>query len=109
MILAWVISLLLLCSSLLLYLERTTALRIFELATIEASQKNLMAAEQSVIECEKNLTNLSAIKVNDCFIESLGKNYWCITSKQTPAIEIHVVVDEKMNMVTRLNWRQAFE
>lgn len=109
MILAWVISLFLLCSSLVMYLEGLTALRIFEMNSIEIAQKSFINAEQAVIECEKNMTNLSAIKDHQCFIESIGKNHWRISSKQKPAIEIHVLVDVKTNTVTRLNWRQVFE
>jgi hypothetical protein len=109
MILAWVISLLLLCSSLIAYLERITSLRILEIKTIEQAQEQFIAAEKSVLECEKNITNVSAISENDCFIQSVGKDLWLISSKEKPSIHIHVLVDEKSGAVTRLNWRQAFE
>lgn len=92
-----------------MYLEGLTALRIVEATSIENSQKHFMESEKAVIECENNITNLFAIKDHQCFIESVGKHRWRISSKQKPAIEIHVLVDEKTNVVTRLNWRQVFE
>lgn len=109
MILAWVISLLLLCSSLISYLERLGSLRIIEVSTMQSAQNNFMNAERSVLECEKNLTNLAELKDNACFIQAIGKNYWLITSKEKPAIQIGVVIDEKTGVVSRVNWRQIFE
>lgn len=109
MILAWVISLILLCTSLISYLERLSALRIIEVNTMQLAQKNFMKAEQSILECEKNMTNLTHLKENTCFIQSRGKNYWLITSKDKPAIQIGVVIDENTGIVSRINWRQVFE
>ncbi len=109
MILAWVISLLLLCSSLVAYLERLNALRIVEIKTIELAQKNFLAAEKAVLDCEKNLTTLADLKEHACFIQSVGKNRWLISSKEKPTIQIGVVIDEKNHSVTRVNWRQVFE
>ena len=109
MILAWVMSLLLLCSSLIIYLERLTVLHMMEVKTIEYAQNRFMEAEKSVLECEQNITHLSASKEDNCFIQSVGKGLWLISSKEKPSIQIHVFVDEKSGSVTRLNWRQAFE
>ncbi|QWD96853.1 hypothetical protein [Polynucleobacter sp. MG-6-Vaara-E2] len=109
MILAWVISLLLLCSSLIVYLERLTVLRVMEVKTIEHAQEQFIAAEKSVLQCEDNITNTSVLTENDCFIEPAGKNQWRISSKEKPSIQIHVHVNEKSGVVSRLNWRQAFE
>ena len=109
MILAWVISLLLLCSSLVTYLERLNALRIVEVKTIEVAQRNFIAAENAVLECEKNLTVLADLKENHCFIQSVGKNRWLISSKERPGIQIGVFIDEKTGLVNRINWRQVFE
>jgi len=109
MILAWIISLLLLCASLVVHLERLTALRIVEVKTIEMVQKNFIAAEKVVLDCQNNLTTLSALTENSCFIQPISKNIWLITSKQKPAIQIHVALDEKSGIATRINWRQAFE
>jgi hypothetical protein len=109
MILAWIISLLLLCASLVVHLERLTALRIVEVKTIEMVQKNFIAAEKAVLDCQNNLTALSALTENSCFIQPISKNIWLITSKQKPAIQIHVALDEKSGIATRINWRQAFE
>ena len=76
MILVWVISLLLLCSSLLVCLERLTALRIAEVKTIAMAQQGFMESEKSVLACEKNLSNLSTLSENTCFIQSISKNHW---------------------------------
>ena len=109
MILAWVISLVLLCSSLVAYLERLNALRIVEVKTMEVAQKNFIAAENAVLECEKNFATLATLKENECFIQSVGNNHWLISSKEKPAIQTGVVFDEKTGVVTRENWRQVFE
>jgi len=109
MILAWIISLLLLCASLVVHLERLTALRIVEVKTIEMVQKNFIVAEKAVLDCQNNLTALSALTENSCFIQPISKNIWLITSKQKPAIQIHIALDEKSGIATRINWRQAFE
>jgi hypothetical protein len=108
-ILAWVISLLLLCSTLLIHLERLSALRIIEVNTIESAQSKFIAAEKSIAQCEAHISNLSALTRNDCYIQSVGKNMWRITSKENPIIEIHIDVDEKTGTVRRMNWRQIFE
>jgi len=109
MILVWVTSLLLLGSSLLVCLERFTALRIVEVNTIAMAQQDFMESEKSVLACEKNLSNLSTLSENTCFIQSISKNHWLITSKSKPAIQVHVALDEKTGIATRLNWRQVFE
>ena len=109
MILAWVISLLLLCSSLINYLEKLNALRIIEVKTIELAQKHFIAAEKAVLECEQNITNLAKLQQSACFVQSAGKNRWLISSKEKPAIQIGLVIDEKTGVATRFNWRQVFE
>ena len=109
MILAWVISLLLLCSSLIVYLERLNALRMTEIKTIEQSQTHFFNAEKAVLECEQNITHLADLNENACFIQSAGKHRWLISSKEKPAIQIGVVIDEKTGTATRINWRQVFE
>ena len=109
MILAWVISLLLLCSSLVSYLERLNALRIVEVKTMELAQKHFIAAEKAVLECEQNISNIANLEKNACFIQSVGRNRWLISSKEKPAIQIGVVIDEKTGVATRFNWRQVLE
>ena len=109
MILAWVISLLLLCSSLVTYLERLNALRMIEVKTIGIAQKHFIAAEGAIFECEQNITNLADLEGNKCFIQPAGKNRWLITSKEKPAIQVGVVIDEKTGVATRFSWRQVFE
>jgi hypothetical protein len=108
-ILAWVIFLVLLLSSLIVYLEQVTSLRIIELKTMQVAHKHFLAAEKAVLECEHHLTNLTELKSNDCFIQSVGHQRWLISSKTKPGIHIGVVLNEKTGVITRVNWRQAFE
>lgn len=109
MILAWVISLLLLCATLVGHLEHLTALHIIELKTIEHAQNHFIHSEQTVLTCEKNLTQLISASEDDCLIQSVAKDIWSVTSKQKPAIQTHVHLDGVTGEVTRLNWRQVFE
>ena len=109
MILAWVLSLLLLVSSLITYLERMTAMSMIETSTMRTSQRHFIAAEKSVLECQQNISQITVLTENNCFIQSIGKNIWLISSKQKPSIEVHIYVDEKTGVATRLNWRQSFE
>ena len=109
MILAWVLSLLLLCASLIVQLERLTALRVIEVKTLESAQQNFIAAEKAILDCEQNLTMLSALSESNCFIQPTSKNIWLIASKHKPVIQVHVALDEKSGTTTRINWRQSFE
>jgi hypothetical protein len=109
LILAWVISLLLLCTSLVIHLERLTVLRMIEIKTIEMAQKNFITTEKAVFDCEKNLATISLLTESPCFIQAVSKSIWLITSKEKPTIQIHVALDEKSGVTTRLNWRQVFE
>ena len=109
MILAWVVSLLLLCSALVAHLERLNAIRIVEVYTLMLAQQNFIDAEKAVLECEQNITALSNLKENKCFIQSVGKNRWLVSSKEKPTIQIGVEVDDQTGIAKRINWRQAFE
>ena len=109
MILAWVVSLLLLCSSLITYLERLSSLRMIEVNAMQQAKRHFIAAEKAVLECEQNMTNLTHLEDNACFIQSAGKNRWLISSKEKPVIQIGIVIDEKTGATTRVNWRQVFE
>jgi hypothetical protein len=108
-ILAWVVSLLLLCSTIITYLERLSSLRIIEVNTMQQAKQHFMTAEKAVLECEQNITNLTNLEQNNCFIQFVGKNRWLISSKEKPAIQIGVVIDEKTGIARRINWRQVFE
>ena len=109
MILAWVISLLLLCSSLITYLEKLSVLRVIEVKTMQAANARFISAEKSVLDCEKSLTTLTDLPDNACVVQSVGKNSWLISSKEKPAIQIGIIVDEKTGIAARVNWRQVFE
>ena len=109
MIIAWVLSLLTLLSMLVIQLERLAALEVMSVNTYTQSQKEFIAAEQSLIECEQHLSNITVLASATCDIQSAGKNLWLISSKLKPSLEILVFLDEKTNITTRLNWRRKFE
>ena len=108
-IIAWVLSLLTLLSMLVIQLERLAALEVMSVNTYTQSQKEFIAAEQSLIECEQHLSNITVLASTTCDIQSAGKNLWLISSKLKPSLEILVFLDEKTYIATRLNWRQKFE
>ena len=109
LIIAWVLSILTLLSMLVIQLERLAALEIMSVNTYAESQKEFIAAEQSLIECEQHLSNIAVLADPACHIQSVGKNLWLISSKSKPSLEILIFLDEKTNIATRLNWRQNFE
>ncbi len=108
-IIAWVLSLLTLVSMLVIQLERLAALEVMSVNTYTQSQKEFIAAEQSLLECEQHLSNIRVLANSNCHIQSAGKNLWLISSKSKPILEILVFLDEKTHIATRLNWRQKFE
>lgn len=109
MIIAWVLSLLVLLSSLVAHLQRLTALEIVGVNSYVESQKQFITTERSLLECERHLTNMTALENPACHIQSAGKNLWLISSIEKPILEVLVYHDVKTNVVTRLNWRQSFE
>lgn len=109
LIIAWVISLLTLLSILVMQLERLAALEVMSVNTYAEAQKEFIAAEQAILECEHHLTNIAAVENPTCHIQSAGKNLWLISSKSKPRLEALIFLNEKTNMTTRLNWRQSFE
>ena len=109
MIIAWVLSLLTLLSMLVMQLERLAALEVMSVNAYAEAQKEFIAAEQSLIECEQHLSNITDLANPACKIQSAGKNLWLISSKSKPRLEVLVFLDEKTNSATRLNWRQSFE
>ena len=108
-IIAWVISLLTLLSMLVIQLERLAAIEVMSVNTYTQSPKEFIVAEQSLIECEQHLSNITVLASTTCDIQSAGKNLWLMSSKSKPSLEILVFLDEKTHITTRLNWRQKFE
>ena len=108
-IIAWALSLLTLLSMLVIQLERLAALEVMSVNTYAEAQKEFIAAEQSLLECERHLSSIAALDSPNCYIQSAGKNLWLISSKSKPSLEILVFLDEKTHITTRLNWRQKFE
>ena len=109
LIIAWVISLLTLLSMLVMQLERLAALEVISVNTYAEAQKEFIAAEQAILECEQHLSNIAALEHPACYIQSAGKNIWLISSKSKPRLEVLIFLDGKTNTTTRLNWRQSFE
>ena len=109
MIIAWILSLLLLLSTLIIQLERLAALEVISTNTYIESQKQFIAAEKAILECERHLSHLSSLDNASCHIQSAGKHLWLISSKEKPRIEVLVFLDEQTHKVSRLNWRQNFE
>jgi Tfp pilus assembly protein PilX len=108
-IIAWVLSLLTLLSMLVIQLERLVALEVMSVNTHEEAQKEFIAAEKALLECEQHISNITALANPACHIQSAGKNLWLISSKSKPSLEILIFLDEQTNSTTRLNWRQNFE
>ncbi|MEY3224583.1 MAG: hypothetical protein RL565_773, partial [Pseudomonadota bacterium] len=108
-IIAWALSLLTLLSMLVIQLERLAALEVMSINTYMQSQKEFIAAEKSLLECEQHLSNIRTLENSNCHIQSAGKNLWLISSKSKPSLEILVFLDAKTHIATRLNWRQKFE
>jgi hypothetical protein len=90
-------------------LERLAALEVMSVNTYADSQKEWIAAEQSLIECQQHLSNIAALENPICHIQSVGKNRWLISSKSKPRLEALIFLDEKTHIATRINWRQNFE
>ncbi len=109
MMIAWVLSLLLLLSSLVHHLERLSALEVISVSSYLKSHQQFITAEKTLLECEQYLPNISELENAACHFQSTGKNLWLISSKEKPILEVLVFLDERTNLVTRLNWRQQFE
>lgn len=109
MIIAWVLSLLILISSLIANLERMTTLEIISSNTVVAAGKKFIAAEKALDQCEHDFISIANHANSPCHLQSVGKNLWLIATKQSPRLEILVRHDEKSGAVNRLNWRQQFE
>ena len=108
-IITWVLSLLTLLSMLVIQLERLASLEVMSVNTYAEAQKEFIAAEKALLECEQHLSNITILENPACHIQSVGKNLWLISSKSKPSLEILIFLDEKTNIATRLNWRQNFE
>jgi len=108
-IITWVLSLLTLLSMLVIQLERLASLEVMSVNTYAEAQKEFIAAEKALLECEQHLSNITILENPTCHIQSVGKNLWLISSKSKPSLEILIFLDEKTNIATRLNWRQNFE
>ena len=111
MILAWVLSLILLCSALIKQLESLTTQSLIELKAMTDAQEQFFSAEKSVVECEHELAQrvISNVSDSSCIYRDMGNHVWKISSKQKPGVEVHVYADPQTDSAQRLNWRQTFE
>lgn len=109
MIIAGVLSLLVLLSSLIASLERMSALEMLSVNTTVNAGRKFIAAEKILDKCERHLSDVAHLSDTACHIQSAGKQLWLISTKESPKLEILVHLDEKTHLVTRLNWRQDFE
>lgn len=109
MMIAWVLSLLFLLSSLVHHLERLAALEAISVSSYLKSHQQFIAAEKALFECERHLSNISGLENTACHVQSAGKNLWLVSNKEKPVLEVLVFLDEQTNLSTRLNWRQQFE
>jgi hypothetical protein len=94
---------------LVIQLERLVALEVMSVNTYAEAQKEFIAAEKALLECEQHLSNITVLVNPTCHIQSVGKNLWLVSSKSKPRLEALIFLDEKTNSTTRLNWRQNFE
>jgi hypothetical protein len=94
---------------LVMQLERLAVLEVMSVNTSAEAQKAFITAEQSLLECERHLSNVTALDGPTCYIQSSGKNLWLISSKSRPSLETLIFLDDKTHIATRLNWRQKFE
>lgn len=109
MIIAWVISLLVLLATALGHLEHLLTLETIALGVIEQSHEQFIAAEKSLLGCEKRISNIALIESDGCHIQSSGKNLWLISTKGKPSVGVLVFMNDKTHIATRLNWRQKFD
>jgi hypothetical protein len=94
---------------LVIQLERLATLEVISVNTVAKAQKEFIAAEKALIECEQHLSNVAELQNSSCHIQSAGKNLWLVSSKVKPSLEVLIFLDEKTNIARRLNWRQSFE
>lgn len=109
MIIAWVLSLFILISSLIQILERSVALELIQLNAVIGAGRKFITSENLLLECEKNLANIASLNHSPCHIQSVGKNLWLISTKEKLTLETLVFLDEKTKQAIRINWRQEFE
>ena len=96
-------------ASLVGYLQRLTALELIATETMKSSQVELIAAEGALMACEGNIANISILPSNTCVFESIGQQFWKISTTGSVTIESVIYLDEVSGISTRLSWRQAFK
>ena len=109
MIIAWVLSLLLLMASLLDYLQRMTALEIIATQTMKSTQAEFIAAEEKLLVCERNISNVGTLPADTCVVQSIGKQIWKVSTMGPVTLESVVQIDDASGNATRLSWRQDFK
>lgn len=109
MIIAWVLSLLFIISTVVVYLERIVALESFAVQTQMESANDFMESEKTVLQCEQLLPEKIDSARELCHVQLLEKQYWLVSNLHSPKIETLIYVNAESGKMNRLNWRQVFE
>ena len=109
MIITWVLSLLLVISSVVVCLERIVALETFAVHTQREAIDDFIKSEKTVLQCEQLLPEKIEAASEICHIQVLDKQYWLVSNLHAPKIEVLVHLNAESGVMTRLNWRQVFE
>ena len=96
-------------ASLVGYLERMTALQMMATHTIKTTQSEFIRAEEKLLDCESNISNMTALPSDICIMQSVSKQLWKVSTTGHIALEALVYLDETTGYATRLSWRQVFK
>ena len=109
MIIAWILSLLLIISTVVVHLERIVALEIFSVQTQKEFAHNFIKNEKTILQCEQLLLEKIEEANEICHIQVLDKQYWLVSNLHAPKMEVLIHLNTNSGMMTRLNWRQVVE
>jgi hypothetical protein len=109
MIIAWVLSLLFIISTVVVYLERIVALETFAVQTQKEVVEDFIKSEKIVLQCEQLLPEKIEEASELCHVQLLDKQYWLVRNLHAPKIEVLIHLNTESGMMSRLNWRQVFE
>jgi len=96
-------------ASLVGYLQRMTSLEIVATQTIKSSQTDFIQAEEALLECEENISNMTVPPSQTCVVQSVGKQLWKISTSGRVVLESVVHLDDASGNLNRLSWRQVFK
>ena len=96
-------------ASLVAYLQQMTASELMATQTMKSAQAEFRAAEEMLLDCERNLSNISTLPSGSCLVQSVGRRLWKISTSGRVSLELVVHLDEASGKSTRLSWRQVFK